>query len=134
MQTIMLPWKTLISGTNRRRVLGVLAGGLTAALGGRRATVAHHKPNHCAKSRCKGHSIYGVHFVPCDLGLGTGCMCVLSVEGCRACVDENSCSVNDAKCVNSAECEARVAFGPGSVCQQPNSGACEQRCLKPCSV
>jgi hypothetical protein len=41
--------RTLGARIERRRVLGGLAGGLAAVLAGQRATVAHHKDDHCAK-------------------------------------------------------------------------------------
>ena len=47
--------RALASGSSRRRVLGALAGGLAAALGGRRAVRADHKADHCAKAGQKAH-------------------------------------------------------------------------------
>jgi hypothetical protein len=87
------------------------------------------KPKNCPQTRCKRYSVDVVRSVHCDLGPGTGCMCVRSVEGCLACIDENDCF---APCNSSAECEA--SLGPGAVCQMPNSGDCLRACMKPCPV
>jgi hypothetical protein len=86
------------------------------------------KPKDCPETRCKNYSVDGVRFVPCDIGPGTGCMCVLTVEGCRACIDENVCGP---ACVSTADCGS---FDPGAVCQMANSGDCLQACMKPCPV
>ena len=40
--------KALGSGVQRRHIIGILAGGLTAALSKQRATLADHKASHCA--------------------------------------------------------------------------------------
>jgi hypothetical protein len=86
------------------------------------------KPKNCPQTRCKNYSVDEVRYVACDLGPGTGCMCVRSVEGCLACIDENVCGP---ACMNTADC---VSFDPGAVCQMPNSGDCLRACMKPCPV
>jgi hypothetical protein len=87
------------------------------------------KPKDCAQTRCKNYSVVGVRTVHCDLGPGTGCMCVLTVEGCLACIDENVCF--DA-CTNSAECV--TSLGAGAVCLHPDTNQCGLQCIKPCPV
>jgi hypothetical protein len=87
------------------------------------------RPKDCPETRCKNHMVCGVKSVHCDVGPGTGCSCVLSVEGCRACIDENVCGPG---CTSSAECVALEGYGPGAVCQHPDSGCCGRTCLKPC--
>lgn len=122
--------KALETGAHRRGVLGGLMGGVLAVLGARRGTLAHHKPGHCAKSdRCKGRGrICRGAAVHCDAGPGTGCSCILSVEGCPSCVDENTCGPS---CASSEDC---ATYGPGAVCEAPGCGNCELTCMLPCPV
>src|SRR5215212_5638936 len=100
--------ETISSAANRRGVLGLLGGGVVAALRGRGVARAHHKPGHCPKSRCKGRVPSEGACEHCDLAPGTGCSCVLSVEGCQTCVDENTCGV---PCQSSAECVGSLGQG-----------------------
>jgi hypothetical protein len=87
------------------------------------------KPKDCPETRCKNYSVSGVKTVTCDLGPGTGCMCVLTVEGCRACIDENACFN---ACTNSSECV--TSLGHGAVCLHPDPNRCGLQCIKPCPV
>jgi hypothetical protein len=133
--------KTLDAALTRRRALGGLLGlGLTGAHGVERTT-AKPKPKHCKNAKSGGHCtsylICGDRQATCDIRAGTGCSCVLTVEGCLACIDENECGP---LCTSSAECEAIDDFGPGSVCEQQPGGSCcpettgvpGSRCLRPC--
>ena len=131
--------KSLGSALTRRCALGGLLGlGLTGGSGVERAT-AKPKPNHCkntTSAQCKTYHICGVRGATCDPGvLGTVCECVLTVEGCIACVNDTvgqECHTTDPACTSSEECELRPGFGPGSVCGEPNFGCCGQVCLRPC--
>jgi hypothetical protein len=86
------------------------------------------KPKDCPATRCKNRSVYLVHFVDCTPVPGFGCMCVQTVEGCLACIDENVCGP---ACTRTTDC---ASFAPGAVCQRPDSGACGRTCMKPCPV
>jgi hypothetical protein len=131
--------KCLEVALTRRRALGGLLGlGLTSAHGVERAT-AKPKPKHCKNATSGGHCtsylICHVRQATCDIRSGTGCSCVLTVEGCLACTNENICGP---LCTSSAQCEALL--GPGAVCeQQPGGGCCPEttgvpgpHCALPC--
>jgi hypothetical protein len=121
--------KTLSSGAHRRRVLGGLVGGVVAALGGPGGALTDHKPGHChhpKAGRCRTDlTICGETPVHCDVVSGTGCSCILSVEGCPACVNENDCGP---ACTSSDECER------GFICEALGCGRCELTCMPPCPV
>ena len=108
-----------------------MVGGLVAPLGSRGVALAGSKPRYCRKAhprRCKGFTC-GDPSKHCDVVSGTGCTCIRSVEGCRACVDENRCGP---ACTSSAECVALPTFGPGSVCEAEGCGLCALTCMPPC--
>ena len=89
--------KALRWGANRRRVLGLLTGGL-AALGVRRAAVGEHKDDHCAKAGQKAQPKK-----PCCVGV----------------------AADDGRCP--AECVNPGGFGNGIACEANHeccSGCC----------
>ena len=121
--------KSLSAGANRRGVLGVLVGGVAAVLQGWGGGFAHHKEGHCPlTNRCGGHLCDGGPAPHCEPGFGVGCSCVLSVEGCRTCVNERDCGNS---CTSSADC---AYLGPGAICEAEGCGNCQLTCMPPCPV
>ena len=141
--------KALGSGASRRRVLGALAGSLVAALGRQGATVANHKPEHCAKAGQKPRR--GKSGKGCCAGLTEGadgrCRGVGSPDPCqgcsgRCCTGSSGrawcCSPNDSCCgdgVAQALCciaNQRCCTGAfGAQCCDPNETCCSGQCCNP---
>jgi hypothetical protein len=103
-----------------------LLSGVVAALVARGGARANHKPGHCPPTGgCTDYLVCDINRAHCD----RGCSCVLTLEGCHACTEEIGCGP---ACTSSAECEGLAEFGPGAVCQAPETGCCGQTCLRPC--
>jgi hypothetical protein len=113
--------RTLSAGTERRRVLGVLAGGLAAVLAGQRAAVAHHKADHCANEGqkvtpgkptcCSGRDPVDGR-CPADL---------VPLEGMCTSAPDGACECRDAQgpCASTALCSISKFGGcgaPGTPC------------------
>ena len=134
--------KVLSSGADRRRVLGVFAGGLAAALGRPRATVADHKPEHCAK---EGHPAKNKDKKGCCAGLlaceildCSGFVCEPTPQS-PVCVDIQNDPFHCGSCEQSCDddcCHGECCFsssGQGQVCL-PGGCGCEDPGLIPCGA
>jgi hypothetical protein len=153
--------KTLGSGTTRRRVLGVLAGGLVVAREGRQATIAAQcakagqKPKDTKKEcclglievegRCQEPSLPTCPVVDAqtnhcmaipNCGSVSGgvhsCRCLLDIFDQPACTGATSC----APCTSHEDCEAiGGSFGQGAVCVPPGPTCCpagQNVCMAAC--
>jgi hypothetical protein len=106
--------RTLSAGADRRRVLSAVLGGVVAALGGARATVAHHKPDHCAKA--------GQKVTP---GKPTCCP-GLAPQGGR-CAEEAPPPVVMGQCRTGT-----LGAGPVCLCITPTGAPCDP--VAPCAI
>jgi hypothetical protein len=88
--------KALISGTNRRSVLGGLVAGLVAALGAQRATMA---------AECKKAGQKVKHSRDCCSG---------AVDADDRCVEGPDCESNRCACVQTCKCTAKTCPAPCS--------------------
>ena len=134
--------KTFRSGADRRRVLGVLAGGLLAALRGPRATLAGSKPQHCtkegqpARSTRKKECCTGL--LACEILDCSGDVCVPTPQS-PVCVDIQSDSFHCGSCEQECDdecCHGECCFsssGQGQVCL-PEGCGCEDPGLIPCGA
>jgi hypothetical protein len=86
--------KALISGTNRRSVLGGLVGGLVAALGAQRATVADECKKVGQKVKDKKECCSG------------------AVDADGRCVEGPDCESNPCACVQTCDCTAETCPAP----------------------
>jgi hypothetical protein len=112
--------KALSWGAERRRVLGVFAGGLVAALGGQRSIVADHKPAHCAKEgqQAKNKRKKGccAGLLACEIVDCSGEFCVPTPQS-PVCVDVQSNPFHCGRCGNN--CDDQCCNGE---CCFPSSG------------
>ena len=134
--------RALRSGANRRRVLGVLTGGLVAALSGRRATQASLKPQHCLK---EGQSAKNTRkkeccaaLLACEILDCSGDFCVPTPQS-PECVDVQSDPFHCGSCQQSCDdecCHGECCFssrGQGQVCL-PDGCGCEDPRLILCGA
>ena len=110
--------KTLGSGTDRRRVLSVVAGGLVAALGGRQVTQAAHKSKHCAKAGQKPHG-----HKPCCFGTAVNGRCPAETAPVTGrCITDESVFPEVCQCRNAAG----AVCAPLGTCQSLLAGVCRE--------
>ena len=149
--------RALAAGSTRRRVLGALAGGLAAALGGRRAVRADHKAGHCAKEGQQAHEGDRNHRKPCCPGLvpdangrcgpeaaacgGAGCakdgVCGVFADcggGCNCWFTPSGgtrCFTANGTCGQGTTCSSDLDCPPGWGCA---SNCCGDQCFPCCGT
>jgi hypothetical protein len=113
--------RDLVAGRSRRTVAKGIAGGLAAAvtLVGRRATVADHKPEHCAHAGEKVQSRKGCC---ADLTAGADGRCAAPGPFGAACTSNAGCA--SGVCA----CRAHDCSG-GGLCADAYSGTVDQACF-----